>query len=554
MRNKKVLFVSEASWMSTGYSVYTKEVLSRLNQIDGLEVAELACYADALDENGKKTPWKCYPNKPLKSDPAYDSYSQNPSAQFGDQAFNHVLLDFKPDIVMDIRDWWMLEFEQRSPFRDFFHWAIMPTVDASPQNQQWINTYNSADSVFTYSEFGRDTLLSQCDSIKFTDIASPAASQSFSPVENKQQHKESMGVSSDSIIIGTVMRNQKRKLYPDLLQSFRKILSASNNPNLYLYLHTYYPDVGWEIPSLIQDSGLANRVLMTYRCKACGHISVNFFQNSVCICDKCKSFSNSLVGINNSISEQDLSKIYNLFDVYVQYANSEGFGMPQLEAAQCGLPVISTYYSAMQSVIDNIGGYGIKPLAFSKECETGCDRAIPDNDVFVALMLKMLESYESDKDFFAKEGERIRKNAISNYTWDKAADAWAKRIKQIELKDLSETWLSPPNIKQPNTNGVPSNLTNPVDVVNYLFDYVLCKPEWKNEYLWRRLVRDITFAYRCENISKDFYFNESHVKTFNSVIPFSPQQAYEEMLNFRNQINQWEGLRVQMMQTGSNNE
>ena len=48
MRNKKVLFVSEASWMSTGYSVYTKEVLSRLNQIDGLEVAELACYADAF--------------------------------------------------------------------------------------------------------------------------------------------------------------------------------------------------------------------------------------------------------------------------------------------------------------------------------------------------------------------------------------------------------------------------------------------------------------------------------------------------------------------------
>ena len=30
------------------------------------------------------------------------------------------VLDFEPDFVMDIRDWWMLEFEERSPFRNFF--------------------------------------------------------------------------------------------------------------------------------------------------------------------------------------------------------------------------------------------------------------------------------------------------------------------------------------------------------------------------------------------------------------------------------------------------
>ena len=51
MFNKKVLFCSEASWLSTGYSVYTKEVLSRLLQVDGIEVAELACYVDSNDGN-----------------------------------------------------------------------------------------------------------------------------------------------------------------------------------------------------------------------------------------------------------------------------------------------------------------------------------------------------------------------------------------------------------------------------------------------------------------------------------------------------------------------
>ena len=158
---KKILFCSEASWYTTGYSVYTKEILSRLSQIDDFEVAELGCYAETSDEQAKNLPWRFYGNKPSPNSPEFQSYKNNPSAQFGDQSFNHVLLDFKPDIVMDIRDWWMIEYQQRSPFRDFFHWSIMPTVDAEPQADQWINTYASADSVFAYSEFGRDTIINQ---------------------------------------------------------------------------------------------------------------------------------------------------------------------------------------------------------------------------------------------------------------------------------------------------------------------------------------------------------------------------------------------------------
>lgn len=172
----------------------------------------------------------------------------------------------------------MIEFEQRSPFRDFFHWAIMPTVDAKPQDVQWINTYASADAVFAYSEFGRDTMLEQCDDINFIDIASPAASNMFVPVQDKREHKNNMGISPDTFIVGTVMRNQKRKLYPDLFKSFRKFLDSTEDSNSFLYCHTYYPDVGWDIPRLLDQYGLSSRVLFSYKCKNCGHISVNFFK------------------------------------------------------------------------------------------------------------------------------------------------------------------------------------------------------------------------------------------------------------------------------------
>ena len=540
---KKILFCTEASWYATGYSVYTKEVLSRLSQIKDFEVAELGCYAETADAQDKGLPWKFYGNKPSANSAEYATYKSNPTAQFGDQSFNSVLLDFKPDIVMDIRDWWMMEFEQRSPFRDFFHWSIMPTVDAEPQADQWINTYASADSVFAYSEFGRDTMITQCDDINFVDIASPAASACFSPPEDKAAHKSAMGVSPECFIVGTVMRNQKRKLYPDLMQSFRKFLDETQDPNAFLYCHTYYPDVGWDLPRLIHESGLSSRVLVTYKCKNCGKVSVDFFQNSIQNCQHCQTLNNHMVGIANPISDEELASVYKCFDIYVQYANSEGFGMPQLEAANSALPVISVDYSAMSSVVKNIGGFGVIPSSYYVECETGCKRAIPNNEAFVNL----LKQLHDKKNLLPEIGANTRARALESYSWDKTADAWAKYFKTVKKKDPSTTWYSPIKAPEPSQT-LPQGLSSTTEAVNYIFTDILHKPEWIGGYLWKRVLRDVSFGYRCENMDKQFYFNESHIKNQNSNTPFSIEQACQEMASFRNQLNNWEHIRIQKIQ------
>lgn len=543
MRKKRVLFVSEAPWYTTGYSVYTNQVIKRLINNHDLEIAQLAIYAENNDPQIKNFPWKIYGNKPNKSHPHYTAYHGSPSAQFGDFCFNDILLEFMPDIVIDIRDWWMIEFEQRSPFRDFFNWVIMPTVDAEPQANQWVSTYNSADGVFTYSEFGRDVLLRQCDTIKFIDIASPAASEVFKPVDNKEDHKTKLGIDPHSFIIGTVMRNQKRKLYPDLMFSFREFLNETKRNDVFLYCHTYYPDIGWEIPQLLNDYGLSNRVLFTYKCKKCGAISTDFFQDSIQYCKRCSNFSNQLVGIANSITENDLAKIYNTFDVYVQYANSEGFGMPQLEAAYCGLPVISTYYSAMQSVIDNIGGIGITPIAFTKECETGCNRAVPDNKKFIESLHQL---FSMNRESLREFGRDIEQKSRRIYNWDDVANKWLNYINSVNIKDEKLTWKSPPRIFEP-AKSIPDNIQSIIDKVNFLFTNVLYKPEWIGGYFWKRVLKDCTFGYRCENVASDFYFNESHIQSYNSNKPFGINDALKELTNFRNQINQWERGRAEKL-------
>ena len=535
MTKKKVLFCTEASWLSTGYAVYTKEVLSRLVKEEDIEVAELACYATIEDVEKHPTLWQVYPNKPMPDDPNYTHYQASASAQFGEQVFNHVLLHFQPDVVIDIRDWWMMEYQQRSPFRDFFNWAIMPTVDAEPQADQWINTYATADAAFAYSEFGAATLAKQCDRIQLAGIAPPAASQSFKPHPNKDQHKESMGLSKDAWIVGTVMRNQKRKLYPDLFESFRALLDEVADANIFLYCHTYYPDIGWEIPKLLNEHGLSSRVLFTYKCKSCGRVSVNFFQDSVQHCRYCNKFTSQMVGINNSIDEHELAAVYNLFDVYVQYANSEGFGMPQLEAAQCGVPVVTVDYSAMQSIAENIGAITVKPLAYSVECETGCKRAIPDNH---QLTQELIHLYDA-KNQLPALGDYMRNKTIDYYSWDKTAKTWLGIIRRLPAKDPEETWLSPPKIFEPATE-IPSNLEHMVDKVNFIFNHILHKPEWIGSFLWKKVLKDCTFGYRCENLDKDFYFSESHVQSQHGNQAFSIDDAVREMTHFRRQINEWE--------------
>ena len=98
-------------------------------------------------------------------------------------------------MVIDIRDWWMTEYQQRAAFRRFYKWAIMPTVDSSPQQPQYINTYMDADAVFTYSEYGKKVLEDASNgSISILGIPSPGADfDILKPVSNKSQHRLSLG-------------------------------------------------------------------------------------------------------------------------------------------------------------------------------------------------------------------------------------------------------------------------------------------------------------------------------------------------------------------------
>jgi glycosyltransferase involved in cell wall biosynthesis len=383
MRKKRILFCGEATYLNTGYATYGREVLRRLYDTEKYDLAEFASYGTLKDASTYGIPWAFYPNMPDQSNKAQvDQYNSVPTNQFGEWRFEEVLLNFKPDIVFDIRDFWMLDYQQRSPFRKMFTWAIMPTVDAEPQNEQWIATFADANAVFNYSDWGYEVLKTESNgAINCLGSAPPSADAAYQPVEDKKQHKNSLGFESDTKIIGTIMRNQRRKLFPDLFESFRKFLDITKKQNVFLYCHTSYPDIGWDIPKLLNKHGLSSKVLFTYVCHDCEHAFPSFFADAKTKCSRCGSGNAGLSSVRNGVSCEFLSTIMNTFDLYIQYANSEGFGLPQVEAAACGVPIMSVDYSAMSSVVRKLEGIPLKPKALYAELETGCNRAVPDNDL-----------------------------------------------------------------------------------------------------------------------------------------------------------------------------
>ncbi len=553
MRKKRILFCSEATFLNTGYATYTREILNYLHGTEKYELAEMSSYGQRNDPRAANIPWKYYgvaPNtdcEPKAPEEEVNAYNSSGTNQFGEWIFEHVCLDFMPDIVCDIRDFWMLEFAERSPFRPYFKWAVMPTVDAKPQARQWIASYESADACFTYSDWAGKILEDQSGGkINYLGSAPPSAHPAYQPIPDKKAHKISMGVDPEYKIIGTVMRNQRRKLYPDLFEAFKKFLTKSEDKKYYLYCHTSYPDLGWDIPELIQEYGLASHVLFTYICPETKQPFPSLFNGAIAQSPFTGRWGSTLSNVKNGASYEDLSKIINLFDLYTQYANCEGFGLPQVEAAACGISVCGTDYSAMESVLRKLEGYPIKPAALYKELETGCLRAVPDNEKAANHFLDFFAKTEEER---VAQGNRTRENFEKYYQWHLSGNQWEKYFDSVEIHPVQKTWASPPKIHQPTEKpkDMSQNL-NSNHLSRWLIVNVLGDKSKINTYFESRMTRDLLYKTATASTG-GMYFNESSA-AFDGIhhrIPFNFDIAYDQMSSQCMRRNSWEEKRVSLM-------
>jgi glycosyltransferase involved in cell wall biosynthesis len=494
---KRLLIANDSSFLDTGYGIYGRELISRLHKSGKYEVAELGCYAEKDHPKTKSIPWKFYPNAVNVADKRFDQYRSNNINQFGLWRFNRVLVDFKPHIVFDIRDYWMYAYQETSPYKKYFHWVIMPTTDSAPPKTEWLYTFANADLIVPYTQWAYKVLSQTCGSNinLFPKIANAGINPSeFFPIENKQSHQQKY-FGKDVSIVGVVMRNQRRKLLADMMMAYRKYLEAlklSNNIELYnkshLYLHTSYPeDNGWDLPSLLLEFNLLDKTYFTYTCKQCNSFFPAKFQTSVTTCKNCKQKSAAIANPNNGVNTSQLNEIYNLFDLFVQYAICEGFGMPQVEAAACGLQIASVDYSAMTEIVENLHGYKIPLVTLFREMETNADRALPDNDATSKIIYNHMVNISPEQKL--ANSKIIREKCLEQYTWDAVYNVWDECFDSIDIRK-KPSWDTPDlNITNHTSVKVPKDLDQ-AEFIEFICTNVINSPELLKTAHTQCLIRD----------------------------------------------------------------
>ncbi len=536
---KRVLVGSEASYLNTGYASYGRELIKRLIATGKYEVAEISCYGAADDERRKTIPWKNYPIAPSRSDSddMKKMYGSNPSNQFGAWRFERICLDFKPDVVIMQKDPWMDSWVKHSPYRPFFSWAWASTVDSSPQSPEWINQFADADYFYTLSEWAEGVIREQAgDSVNLIGSVTMSAADEFQPVPNKAAHRLAMGLDPDWKIIGTVMRNQRRKLFPDLLEAFSKYLSFTGDKDTYLYCHTSYPDNGWDLPQLMMKYGISSRVLFTYSCEECSSLTIGKFSDTVKQCRSCKKYAAKPCSVSSGATTEELAKIFNLFDLYIQCANSEGMGISQMEAAACAVPIMSTDYSAMESIVRKLNGYPIPVKTKVLELETGCYRAIPDIDEIVSYWKMFFGLSGEDR---LEAGRKARSAYEANFNWDEVVKKWMISLDQSP----KATWDKPlRQINLPQDDAIPK-FSNNKAFLDWAIKTYVPYAGLLNSYEANCILRDLNFQ-TCKPNPCGFFFSENSYFDRVNHQPFGKEHVLKIFRGKAEIFNFWEKARV----------
>ena len=546
MSKKRILCVGEFSQFHTGFAGYIKELLKGLHATNKYELAELGVYLPDGHPAELDVPWKVYANEPHPQSPDYikQAFASNSFNVFGHWRFTEVLLDFKPDIVINISDPWMQHFINGNPLRNNFKYLHMPTVDSEPQKVDWIQDYMKCDGILTYSYYGKRTLALQSSSkINVLGVASPGSNPEwFFPKNKTELRQKYCPAYTDKYIVQTVMRNQPRKLFTQLFKAFAKYLHKCMlagrkdiADRTVLHIHTNPNDVGWSIADEIVNHRLSHKVIVTYICDGCKHVNVKPCQSDGTVCPKChgSSFraSNSMQGVSREV----LGDLMAMADLYVQYSVAGGWEMPISDAKMCGVAVATTDYAAMSEQAHAPGGIPVRVGNWMQEPlnQTYAIRALPDNDHLADIFFQSFVTQQLD---IAKIGQEGRELAMKEYTWSTVTEVWQTAIDKLECLPRQQTWYSEPKFMIPHQP--PANL-NPYQLLHFVTNNIYKQPErlnkpWGNERLIRLLTgrelvvdqagRSIVQTYTAENLLKEAV---AEAQNFNQVETLRLRKLYE---------------------------
>lgn len=310
----RILWSSNSLWAATGYGVQAKSILPRLQAL-GHEVAQFAWYGlqgGMIEADGIRI----YPA-------AYEPW--------GTDIIGGHVKHFRADLVLSLQDIWVLPEDYAERCRPA-RWACWFPVDQEPIPPKVAERAKAADYPITYSEFGqREALAAGVTKSRY--IPHGIETAIFRP-GSKAEARQKMGLAPETFLCVMVAANKgvpSRKAFAENLQAFAAF--RKTHPQAMLYLHTLESTAtgGVDFAELIPACDIPREAVRF----------VDQYRYTI------------------GLPAEYLVTVYQAADVLLAASQSEGFGIPIIEAQACGCAVVTTDCTSMPEL--TVNGFATRP-------------------------------------------------------------------------------------------------------------------------------------------------------------------------------------------------
>jgi glycosyltransferase involved in cell wall biosynthesis len=383
----RILWLSNAPWVGSGYGEQTALFVPRLAG-QGHEMAIFANYGlqDSL------LGWDGYPVYPTDND-------------YGNRALPFYLDDFKADQVIALCDAWVLKPDE---WPDGPPVAVWAPIDHTPIPSIVLPVLaHKRIQPIAMSRFG-ERMMRQA-ALDPLYVPHGIDTTIFRPhPEARDLARDELGVPRDAFLVGMVAANvgdpnMSRKSFAEAFAGFGRL--ALNHPDAWLYVHSNgnpRPGAGGlNLYNLATRKGLPQERMRIPSDEAWWR----------------------------GIPHDFLALAYQAMDCLLMPSMGEGFGVPLIEAAACGVPVIASDHSAMTEL-----------------CEAGWlvqgqprDHPGQEADFFTPFIHSIAECLEAAYD---ARGDRRLRDAAARFALEYDADLVADSYWRPALEQLTTPRLN----------------------------------------------------------------------------------------------------------------
>lgn len=309
----RILFVSNAPWVSSGYGKPIRCILPYLHEL-GHATAVLG-YFGLLGSSVKHGGVTVYP--------AYNH-------AFGADVAPEFARHFEADAVMTMIDAWVFPSDFRLQLE--MPWIAWFPIDGVPAPPIVVDRTSQADYRAAFSEFGQRQM--QTADVDCGYVPLGVDCEIFKP-GSKKDARETLGFPQEAFIATMVAANNgfpSRKSFPEALQAFARF--RVNHKEAVLYLHTFLKPLkdGINFLPLIKDLRLPDSAVIL------------------------PNEAEMRVGV----PDEQMALVYQASDVLLSPSMGEGFGLPIVEAQACGTPVVTQDVTSMSEL--TVNGKKVEPL------------------------------------------------------------------------------------------------------------------------------------------------------------------------------------------------